>query len=38
MLPPAQVENLIAGSGFNSPVLFFQSLLMHAWFADRAGE
>lgn len=38
MLPPAQVENLIAGSGFNSPVLFFQSLFMHAWFADRAGE
>ncbi len=38
MLPPVQVENLIAGSGFNAPVQFFQSLLMHAWFADRAGK
>jgi tRNA (cmo5U34)-methyltransferase len=36
VLPPVQVENLIAGSGFSTPTLFHQALFIHAWFADRA--
>jgi len=36
VLPPVQVENLIAASGFSTPTLFHQALFIHAWFADRA--
>ncbi len=35
MLPPQEVESIIASSGFDSPVLFFQTLLIHAWYARR---
>lgn len=30
VLPPQEVESIIASSGFETPVLFFQSLLIHA--------
>ncbi len=35
VLPPSEVASIIAAGGFDSPVLFFQSLLMHAWYARR---
>jgi tRNA (cmo5U34)-methyltransferase len=35
VLPPSEVGSMIANSGFDLPVLFFQSLLMHAWYAKR---
>lgn len=35
VLPPLEVESIIASSGFDSPVLFFQTLLIHAWYAKR---
>lgn len=35
VLPVADTESLISSSGFESPVLFFQSLLIHGWMARR---
>ncbi len=35
VLPPSEVASIIAAGRFDSPVLFFQSLLMHAWYARR---
>ncbi len=35
VLPPIEVESIIAASGFDQPVLFFQTLLLHAWYAKR---
>jgi tRNA (cmo5U34)-methyltransferase len=35
VLPPSEVASIIAAGGFESPVLFFQSLLIHAWYARR---
>jgi tRNA (cmo5U34)-methyltransferase len=36
VLPPKEVESMIASSGFCSPVLFFQAVFIHAWFARRS--
>ena len=36
VLPPRDVERIIASSGFDAPVLFFQALLIHAWYARVA--
>jgi len=33
MVPIEEVESIIKSSGFNAPVLFFQTLLIHAWFS-----
>jgi tRNA (cmo5U34)-methyltransferase len=35
ILPPQEVEAIIASSGFDTPVLFFQTFLIHAWYAKR---
>ncbi len=35
VLPPHEVESIIASSGFDTPVLFFQTLLIHAWYSRR---
>ena len=35
VLPPLEVESIIASSGFDTPVLFLQTLLIHAWYARR---
>jgi hypothetical protein len=35
VLPSSEVASIIAAGGFDPPVLFFQSLLMHAWYAKR---
>jgi tRNA (cmo5U34)-methyltransferase len=35
VLPPSEVAAIIANGGFDLPILFFQNLLMHAWYANR---
>lgn len=35
VLPPSELAACIAASGFSSPVLFCQTLLIHAWCARR---
>lgn len=35
VLPPHEVASIIASSGFDTPVLFLQTLLIHAWYARR---
>ena len=35
ILPPAEVASLIGSSGFDAPTLFFQTLLIHAWYARK---
>lgn len=34
-LTPPEVEAIIAAGGFDTPVLFFQTLFIHAWFSKR---
>jgi len=36
-LPPHLVQNILVRGGFESPVPFFQSGLIHAWYAKRKG-
>ncbi len=36
ILPPTQVASLIQAAGFDTPTLFHQAGLIHAWFARRA--
>lgn len=36
VLPSQEVESIIASSGFDAPVLFLQTILIHAWYAKRA--
>lgn len=36
VIPPQEIESIIASSGFDTPVLSFQTLLIHAWFSKRA--
>lgn len=38
ILPPVQIESLIALSGFGPPVRFYQALLIHAWYAKRNSD
>ncbi len=33
MLPAVEVEEIVRSSGFETPVQFFQTLLIHAWFS-----
>jgi tRNA (cmo5U34)-methyltransferase len=35
VLPPSEVASIITAGGFDAPVLFFQNLLIHAWYARR---
>lgn len=35
VLPPQEVASIIASAGFDLPVLFFQNLLIHAWYSRR---
>lgn len=35
VLPPQEVASIIASGGFDSPVLFLQTLFIHAWYARR---
>jgi len=37
-LTPPEIEAIIATGGFDTPVLFFQTLFIHAWFSRRAAE
>ena len=36
VLPPRDVRDIITLGGFDSPVLFFQAGMIHAWFAKRS--
>lgn len=36
LLPPRTIEAIITNGGFESPVMFLQTLLIHAWYAKRA--
>lgn len=38
VLPPHEVASIIAASGFDAPVLFSQTLLIHAWYAQRTSD
>jgi tRNA (cmo5U34)-methyltransferase len=38
MVPIAEVESIIKSSGFDLPVLFFQTLLIHAWYSKVAAN
>ncbi len=35
VLPPHEAASIISSSGFDPSVLFFQNLLIHAWFSRR---
>lgn len=35
VLTPTEIEAIIAAGGFDTPVLFFQTLFIHAWFSKR---
>jgi tRNA (cmo5U34)-methyltransferase len=35
VLPPQEVASIIASAGFDPPVLFYQNLLIHAWYSRR---
>lgn len=36
VLPVDEVEAIIASGGFENPVLFFQAVLIHAWYSRKA--
>lgn len=36
LVPPSQVESIITSGGFDEPILFYQTLLIHAWYSKRA--
>lgn len=38
VLPPNEVSSIIGSSGFDSPVLFLQTLFIHAWYARLASR
>lgn len=38
ILPPEEVESIIALGGFASPVQFYQAGFVHAWFSRRASD
>ena len=35
VLPPQEIESIISSNGFDTPVLFLQTLFIHAWYARR---
>ena len=35
VLPPQEVASIITSAGFDTPVLFYQNLLIHAWYSRR---
>lgn len=38
LVPPLEVESIIKLSGFDAPVLFYQNLLIHAWYSRRTAN
>jgi tRNA (cmo5U34)-methyltransferase len=38
VLPPHEVESIIASSDFDPPVLFLQTLFIHAWYTQRTSS
>lgn len=37
-LKTSEIESIIAAGGFDAPVLFFQTLLIHAWYSRRSAS
>lgn len=35
VVPPSDIENMLKQSGFALPMLFFQSLFIHAWYSQK---
>jgi tRNA (cmo5U34)-methyltransferase len=35
VLPTNEIASIIEWSGFDTPVLFFQTLLIHAWYSNK---
>jgi tRNA (cmo5U34)-methyltransferase len=35
---PGEIESIIAGAGFEPPILFYQALFIHAWHARRGAS
>ena len=35
IVPPLSIETLLRNSGLTMPVQFFQSLVLHAWYAQK---
>ncbi len=35
VLPTAEIESIVASGGFETPVLFLQTLLIHAWYTRK---
>ncbi|MHA1524601.1 MAG: class I SAM-dependent methyltransferase [Alphaproteobacteria bacterium] len=38
VLPQCEIEEIIASSGFETPTLFFQTILIHAWYSKKLGR
>ncbi len=38
VLPPQKTRDIIRAGGFDSPVLFFQAGMIHAWYAKRLNQ
>lgn len=38
VLPPGEVESIVAAGGFETPVPFFRNLLIQAWFANARSK
>lgn len=38
VLPATDIEQIITANGFEKPVRFFQTFLIHAWFAARSAD
>ena len=38
ILPPVDIEAEIAASGFHAPTQFYQTLLIHGWYAKRSAQ
>ena len=38
VLPPARIASIIRAGGFDEPVMFYQSGLIHAWFSRMPGK
>lgn len=36
VVPPPDIEQLLISAGFDTPVQFFQNLLIHAWYSTRS--
>jgi tRNA (cmo5U34)-methyltransferase len=38
VLPVEEIESIVESAGFETPILFFQTLLIHAWFSKASAK